>query len=441
LGDSCFFFDFLKWKQLVICPGMDRLTHSTNEGIETMKKTISVLALTSIFAAGSAMASGWRIPEQSVDSTAKAGANIASSTRADTSYYNPANMSWMADKWHTEVDLTWIYLSSIEYEDSRSPLYNDESEEENFLLPTAFFVSPEFYGMHFGLSLTAPAGLSKRWNGFGAAVAKEFSMTVYEVNPSLSYAIGDMVSVAAGARMVYADATVESDASGLGMNLSRQLEGDTLEWGWNVALAVKPTDKLNISATYRSKVDLDFEDTANLNLMGYLVSPEATVSVPVAAVFALSVAYDVLDNLNVEFTWDRTFWSDYDKLDFDHNPEIPGNPYEPALIRDWDDTDAFRIGITYGLNDKIDLMAGFGYDSNPVPDDKIDFSLPDSDAWLFSFGMQYAVSENLDLGIAALYDYKEERDADSVPDSATDPYGTFTNASAFLLTVGLNYRF
>ncbi|MCP4337831.1 MAG: aromatic hydrocarbon degradation protein, partial [Desulfobulbaceae bacterium] len=84
-----------------------------------MKKKISVLALASIFAAGSAMASGWRIPEQSVDSTAKAGANIASSTRADTAYFNPANMAWMEDTWHVEVDATYIFLSEIDYEDNR----------------------------------------------------------------------------------------------------------------------------------------------------------------------------------------------------------------------------------------------------------------------------------------------------------------------------------
>ena len=41
-----------------------------------MKKTISVVALASVLAAGSAFASGYRIPEQSADSTAKAGANI-----------------------------------------------------------------------------------------------------------------------------------------------------------------------------------------------------------------------------------------------------------------------------------------------------------------------------------------------------------------------------
>ena len=58
-----------------------------------MKKAISVLALSSIFIAGSAMASGYRIPEQSVDSTAKAGANVASAQRGDAAYFNPANMS------------------------------------------------------------------------------------------------------------------------------------------------------------------------------------------------------------------------------------------------------------------------------------------------------------------------------------------------------------
>ena len=68
-----------------------------------------------------------------------------------------------------------------------------------------------------------------------------------------------------------------------------------LEWGWNVALAVKPIEKLNISATYRSNVDLDFEDTARPEILDPLDHTyDAEVSVPVPAVFALSVAYDVL---------------------------------------------------------------------------------------------------------------------------------------------------
>ena len=81
-----------------------------------MKKSISLLALASILVAGTAYVLGYRIPEQSSDSVAKAGAHIASSTGADSSYYNPANMSWADNAWLTEIDLTYIYLAPTDYE-------------------------------------------------------------------------------------------------------------------------------------------------------------------------------------------------------------------------------------------------------------------------------------------------------------------------------------
>jgi long-chain fatty acid transport protein len=408
-----------------------------------MKKKISVLALASLFVAGSALASGWRIPEQSVDSTAKAGANIASSTRADTAYYNPANMAWMEDRYHLEVDATYIFLSEIDYEDARAATLDGSSEEENFFIPTGFFVSPSYGGARFGMSITAPAGLSKRWKDpFPQTFAEEFSLAVIEANPTVAYSFKNMVSISGGIRMLYADATVESDgmvqvAPGVYRPLSREMEGDTTEWGWNVALAVKPVDALNISATYRSHVDLDFKDEAVLNQFGRIGTFGAKVSVPVPAVVALSVAYDVLENLNVELTWDRTFWSKYDDLDFDFTPAAMAS-FEDPLPKDWDDANAFRIGLTYDLNDTWTLMGGFAYDETPVPTETISFELPDSDAWIYSLGAQYKVSDKMDVGVAALYDYKESREAISEDGRIN---GEFTNASAFLLSVGMNYRF
>ncbi|MFN2355256.1 MAG: outer membrane protein transport protein, partial [Desulfopila sp.] len=121
-----------------------------------MKKTISVVALTSILAAGTAYGSGYRIPEQSADSTAKAGAHVASARGADAAYFNPANMSFMAnDGWVVEGDLSYIHLTEIEYEDNNVAFLNHESKDENFLVPTAFLVSPDYNGFHVGLSVTA----------------------------------------------------------------------------------------------------------------------------------------------------------------------------------------------------------------------------------------------------------------------------------------------
>lgn len=405
-----------------------------------MKKKISVLAVTSVFFAGSAMASGWRIPEQSVDSTAKAGANIASSTRADTAYYNPANMAWMENTWFIEVDASYIYLAPIDYADARTPAFNGSSESENFFVPTGFVVSPDYGGARFGLAVTAPGGLSKQWmDPYPRAFAEEFSLKIIEANPTFSYALGDKFSVAAGIRAIYSDATVRSNAAYIGEALSRDMDGSTWEWGWNAAVAFKPIEKLNLSATYRSKVDLDFDDTADLNLGGTLLRLDASVSVPLPAVFALSGAYDVTEKLNVELTWDVTFWSDYETLDFDFRPPVPGNPFEVPQARDWSDTNAFRLGLTYDLNDKFTLMGGFGYDENPAPTRNIGFELPDSDAWLYSLGMQYKVNDKNEIGIAFLYDYKEDRTVQVNPLDSI--YGEFTNASAFLATVGWSYKF
>ncbi|NCC94022.1 MAG: hypothetical protein EOM10_12190, partial [Opitutae bacterium] len=47
---------------------------------------------------GTALASGYRIPEQSVNSTARAGGYVAHTPAADASYFNPANMDWLDSK-------------------------------------------------------------------------------------------------------------------------------------------------------------------------------------------------------------------------------------------------------------------------------------------------------------------------------------------------------
>ena len=179
-----------------------------------MKKTISILALSSVLIAGSALAAGFRIPEQSVDSTAKAGANVSSATGADMSYYNPANMSWAKDTYQVEMDVNYIRLNSITYTDNRNSQLNGYSKEENFLIPTFFLVSHDYNDFRFGLAMTAPYGLSKRWEQiFPRSTAEEYTLNVLEMNPTVSYKINHMFSVAGGVRFIYGTGKVSSHAA------------------------------------------------------------------------------------------------------------------------------------------------------------------------------------------------------------------------------------
>lgn len=409
-----------------------------------MKKTI-LLATALTLAAGPAFASGYRIPEQSINSVALSNAYVANTNGADTSYYNPARMSWLDNKWQSEFSLLYINLPSIEYTHNGDATKNSGSRDENFLLPDVHVVSPEMNNFRFGLSVVYPFGLSKRWdNSYPRATSEEFTLKVYELNPTVSYKINDKLSVAAGARMLYSDGKVKSNASGLYL---RDLEGDSIDYGYNLAISYLPFTDWSFAATYRSKINLNIEGNANLsnNLTGKHYSGYAEVMVPAPAVLTLATSY-TWDKTTFEFNYDKTYWSAYDKLDFNYAYALSSldatlnSLFDNSKPKNWTNSDAFRFGITHRCTKQWTVMAGFAIDKNPVPDSTLGFELPDSDAKLYSIGARYKYNDQLTLGAAYLYDDKESRSVTNTSSSAP-PAGTFTDSAAHLVSLGAQYNF
>jgi long-chain fatty acid transport protein len=81
-------------------------------------------------------------------------------------------------------------------------------------------------------------------------------------------------------------------------------------------------------------------------------------------------------------------------------------------------------------------MAGVAYDETPVPESTLGYELPDSDAWIVSMGGRYQLDPNWNIGLAGLVDFKKDR---TVHNSALN--GEFSNARAYLVTAGIEYRF
>ncbi|MEN8141800.1 MAG: outer membrane protein transport protein [Thermodesulfobacteriota bacterium] len=424
-----------------------------------MKKRISVLALAGVFAAGSAMASAYRIPEQSVNSLALAGADVAAAHGADAAYFNPANMSWEESKelWHVEADLMYIHLADTQY-DSASPVPGASAPtlSEQFVFPLFHLVSPEYYGsLRYGISFTVPGGLSKRWdNWYQAASAQEFTLEILELSPSFSWRASDKLSIGGGIRLIYSEGVVRSSANAaylagtpygpLGLtDLNRNLEGDTMEFGYNLAISVRPTEELNLAATYRSNVDLDLEGDATLTAIGGPLAASYTgagaVSVPLPAVLTLATSYD-FGATTVELTWDRTFWSEYEDLDFNYDqtfgPTSAFYNFDRSIAKNWDDSDAYRIGVSHQVNDVLTVMAGFAIDDTPIPDATLSFELPDSKAKIYSVGGRYKLGGTMEVGLAYLYDDKESRTVNN-----GHVNGTFSDAQAHLFTAGLSMTF
>ncbi|MFZ5774885.1 MAG: OmpP1/FadL family transporter [Thermodesulfobacteriota bacterium] len=433
-----------------------------------MKKRIALAAALGVLAASPAFASGYRIPEQSINSTALANASVAYTPNADASYYNPANMSWLDKAAQAEASLTWIQLTSIDYTDSAVASRNGSSKDEDFVLPNLHLVSP-YYGNNwrFGLSVIYPYGLSKQWpSGFARTSAEEFTLRTYEINPTVSYKVNDKFSLGGGVRVIYSEGKVKSNgsvpATSVGgstvySTIARDMDGDTTEYGYNLAATFRPVENLSFAATYRSKVDLDIDGDAVLSAsQGFLAtgtpvpalaaaaySGGASVSVPAPAVLSLAVSYTCNNGkTTAEFAYDQTYWDAYEQLDFNYASAL-SNPvliaaFDNAKPKNWDNSDAFRIGLSHKLTDQWTIMAGFAIDRNPVPDRTLGFELPDSDAKIYSCGVRYQATPNLNLGAAYLFDDKESR---TVSTNLNSVNGTFEDAGAHLLTAGLQYRF
>jgi len=395
------------------------------------------------------MAGGYKIPENSLNAVALSAANIAHNKSADAAYYNPANMVFMQDKQNIELDLTYIGLEVAKYKGnvSNSGPYSLESKSESFIVPTLHYVSGKAGETRIGLSIVAPAGLSKRWESEPARTsAQEFTLEVIEINPTVAIAVNDKVSVAFGFRIVHTSGVVKSNGTaqvgaGVYSKIARDMKGDGISYGYNLALAYKPTKELEIAATYRSKVNLNSEGNAKLSssIDGATYNGGANVSVPLPALFSAAVAYTLPSQTTIEFVYERVMWSVYKDLDFDYDRALGSavliGAFDNAKSKNWKDTNTFRLGITQELS-AITLMAGAVYDESPAPDETLGFELPDSDSFAISFGGRYKISDSMEVGLAALYSMRENR---KISSSSLD--GEFSGGNVLMVSTSLSYIF
>jgi len=231
-------------------------------------------------------------------------------------------------------------------------------------------------------------------------------------------------------------------------NIARDMDGDTVEFGYNLALAYRPASDVNFAVTYRSNVDLNEEGTAKLYAGGYqMYHGDASVSVPLPAALNVAVSKTWNEKFTLELNYERTYWSEYKTLDFEYGGANIG-PLTPVfdapITKKWKDTNTFRIGATVKMDNKLTAMMGFAIDASPVPLSHLGFELPDSDAKIFSMGFRYQQTPSLSWGAAFLYDSKKDITVKPGINTKINPSifpAGFSEGGAFLTTIGMSYEF
>ena len=413
-----------------------------------MKKVLlSIVATCSLLNAG-----GYKVPEQSADSLGLAASNVAFSFGADAAYFNPANMMFLDGRHHVESTLGWFHINSLDFKTDSGKTYN--SKKFDSLAGTFSFVSPELYeNWKFGLALAVPAAVGISWEDPKTAfTGKRFKLQVVELNPTVAYRINDKLAIAVGARGVYTKGKIASDF-GVGY---REIQGDAINYGYNVALTYRPIEELSFAVTYRSKVNLELKGSTDADFNAPLAAisyhGKTRVDIPLPAQLVLAAGYKFSD-FTLLLAFERTYWSKFKDYDFEFGDKTAAHTNPPfgrffkammddPVVKNAKDSNTYRIGLAYDVNEKLRLMAGFSYDEDITSSEHTGLELPNTTSKAYTAGLNYKFTDNLEVAFGYVYQHRDKKRATDIATSTrTKMSGEFDSGKIQIVGTTFKYTF
>ncbi len=353
-------------------------------------------------------AAGFRLPDQDSAAMGMAGAFVGQADNPSAVWYNPAGITEL-DGMRLSAGVIAIY-PVLSHENTNGA--TDVSDRNIFLPPQLFFTDKMNDRISLGVGITSPFGLSTDWADTSATsgIATLSRVKTIDINPTIAYKVDNTLSLAAGLDYMILDATMDKLLLLPGSPLFR-LDGKGTGLGANVGIKYKAREQLSLGLSYRSrmlvKVDGTAEVSPNIVFRNGLSNPAQTdITLPDIMQFGASykASDDLTLNADVEYTW----WSTYDRLVVQSDTilaltTLVGTPTDTSLEeKDWKNTWTIRIGGQYRLSEQWKIRAGYVYDQSPVPSDRFDTRVPDSDRQGVTIGTGYT-SGDITIDFAYMY--------------------------------------
>lgn len=380
--------------------------------------------LTGVILAPQAVASGFAVPEISAAGVGTANALVANPIERGAVAYNPAAMGFHNESWLSVGTL----LIGPDFSVDTANGSHDSAGADWLVAPmiqAAISIDDRWSA---GLAVNAPFGLETRWKtgtfppltqsiplppppaGPGGSVPAspqptQSSLEIVDFVPTVTYAVSDELAVSAGADIYWVkSARLNSSIT--------QLEGDGTGWGFNLsALYAKGplSGGLNFHSGTSVKVKGNYSAlNTTMVLIGALQpSQTAELDLDLPWRLQLGVRYEVTPALAFEVDWTRTGWSSFEEI------KVKGNQTGSTILRDtndWDDANAYRLGVTYDLRDQTQLRFGYAYDETPQGDAHFSARVPDSDRHLIGLGVGHKLSDGWQVEAGYMYVMFKDRD-------------------------------
>ena len=429
-----------------------------------MKQSNTMILAAAIAAtSGQTLANGLSLNEQSASSAGSAYAGRASTaTNASVLFGNPAGMSRL-QRAEASGGLAFIDASTdIRNASGPFPGTNEGDMVPFSTVPFGYYVTPVSDTLHAGIGLYVPFGVESdyedtfqgRYHGLNSVVK------VVTIQPTLSYAFNDTVSIGFGPTINHIEGKLTSALPnvlfGGSGDAGVDIEGDDIGYGYNLGVLVAVSDRLDWGLTYHSKVDFTLEGDTTVSGGNGMLGPippnpmiptglpglngkydaELDITMPESVDTAFSYQASDEVTLYAGATWTR--WSRLEGIDVENSGINAAYASEFGTVSEelnWEDTWAVAIGGAYQLNPDWVLRAGYAKDRTPTSDMDRTVRIPVSDRDIVTLGAGWNLSD--DLTLDAAYAYIDEKTGRVSQESYS---GEFDN-TAHGLSMQATYRF
>lgn len=385
------------------------------------------LALCISVASTPLFAGGFDLNEQSISAMGTGFAGRSSSAEdASTVFGNPAGMARLK---HNEVSVGATYIdaksnikdASGSQAGAELPGTNKGDMVPGIAVPMGYLVTPIDEHWAFGLGIYAPFGLETDYeHSFqGAGFGSKSKITVITVQPTVSYAFNDKVSVGFGPTFNRISGELDSNVPAFGLGSeSVKVKGDDNAAGFNAGLLLQPFESTRVGVTYHSQVVYHLKgktdasgvlsDIADNGPQRY----DASLDVTTPSAVDFSITQKLNDDWTLYLGSTYTRWSQFKQITINNDGVSPlanalGGLGSITEQEHWHDTWSHAIGASYRLNPQWVLRSGFTVDQTPTNNTDRSVRIPTGDRTIFSVGAGWTPVDNLTFDVA--YSYLKEQ--------------------------------
>ncbi len=411
-----------------------------------------------------AFAGGYMIPHQTARGLGLSNAMTAGVNDASAVYYNPAALSEVQGD-NLLMSGSYVNLqNSVENSGRKSTNKHDDN------LLASFFANYRIPNSDFtlGIGTYAPFGLATEYDkdAFTRFAAIDTELKTIYITPALSWNPTQYFSFGAGLSFVHSSGVfsralcldpISGCTQPLGLEGTVRVTDTADAFAYNLGFLVKPTDNLKFGFSYRSRVDLRF-DNADAKFGGPFSTPTVKAAVsplPLPPVINAGLFWQIMPSWGAELVYEYTRWSEFKNFTATFSPTpifLPLGAPIPGfqLPEDWKNTSTLRLGSYYALNNNWEIRGGLAVEQTPIPNKTLNPAIPDADKLTLNAGVGYKWEKfSVDLGYMAVF-YKTRKvtndELEGLPATAPlfyagapgkDKYQTFVN----FVTFSIGYRF